>query len=411
MKRYILLLLILGLTGALSAQVIRLDFRHFAGKEYTFSLVKGNQNDTILTGTLDKNGQAVLVVPKTTSGYAGTGVFRLTEGGGLDFILNQEKAFLIRCTEAQPNDKNIFYIGSQENNFLSKSYLSQEEVLGRYDVIRPALEVYGKNDSLYGVFEKEKWRLEASYNVLQNNLEESKLYAAFLRRIHNFLRGIPDRLGESGKDNAANSLDFITQKMNLNWLYTSNTWNHFWDEWLNREMELKDDNRLFLDTKTILSRTPEGEIRNALLDRIYSLYTRYGKDSLLYELGMDQLIGKPAPALQNGEKRLVPKKALVIFYESGCNNCENELLRLRGLYPLLKEKGYDVISIAADTSEEVFNRTASQFPWTAKQCDFQGFDGVNFRNYQVVGTPMLFVTDKEGKITGRYATVEELMEN
>jgi thioredoxin-related protein len=113
--------------------------------------------------------------------------------------------------------------------------------------------------------------------------------------------------------------------------------------------------------------------------------------------------GNRAPALIKEADKLLPVNALVVFYESGCNNCDNELVQLRGNYSLIKEKGYDIISVSADRDKETFEKTSNVFPWKEKMCDFQGFEGINFRNYGIVGTPTIFITDKDGTIIGRYA--------
>jgi peroxiredoxin len=98
---------------------------------------------------------------------------------------------------------------------------------------------------------------------------------------------------------------------------------------------------------------------------------------------------------------------LLIFYETGCEFCSHELKQIREHYAALQQKGIRVISIASDTDRKAFESWASDFPWSDKLFDGKGFLGENFKNYAVLGTPTLFVIDKEGKIAGRYATLEE----
>jgi hypothetical protein len=83
-------------------------------------------------------------------------------------------------------------------------------------------------------------------------------------------------------------------------------------------------------------------------------------------------------------------------------------MQLRGNYSLIKAKGYDVISVSADLDKETTEKTSNVFPWKEKICDYKGFEGVNFENYGIVGTPTIFVTDKEGTITGRYARLADM---
>ncbi|MCL2652055.1 MAG: thioredoxin family protein, partial [Candidatus Azobacteroides sp.] len=70
-------------------------------------------------------------------------------------------------------------------------------------------------------------------------------------------------------------------------------------------------------------------------------------------------------------------------------------------------KGIRVISIAADHDENVFEYHAKDFPWTDKLCDYQGFEGNNFKNYGVVATPTIYLIDENGNIQGKFATLQE----
>ncbi len=106
---------------------------------------------------------------------------------------------------------------------------------------------------------------------------------------------------------------------------------------------------------------------------------------------------------QNIAPQQAPQRRLIIFYESGCNNCENEMRQLIGNYSILQERGYDVISISADNDQTVYECHSRDFPWPEKLCDFKGFEGENFKNYGVIGTPTIYVIDEKGIIKGKYA--------
>jgi hypothetical protein len=53
--------------------------------------------------------------------------------------------------------------------------------------------------------------------------------------------------------------------------------------------------------------------------------------------------------------------------------------------------------------------TAASFPWKDKICDGQGMNGINFKNYSVMGTPTMFLIDSKGIIIEKIATIEELL--
>jgi hypothetical protein len=408
MKQLKLLFSILLLGGNVFAQTVRLDFPHFAGKEYIYCLVKADINDTIQKGVLDSQGQAVLTIPKSHSGYRGIGMFRLTEGGGLDIVLNNEKNFTIRCLEAQPSDDNIEYIVSPENTFIRGNYKKREDILNKFGIARAVVEIYSPENSLSIAFQQEIQRLEAAYEALYAEGSQSPLWAARLWDIHNFLRGLTSRLNPTEEEVLQELIDFAVKRMDMKALYTSSLWNMSLEQWM--DMELRRDSNIVLlqHTQELLSRTARSsskEIYRALLNKIIALYTKAEKGDLLLNLEIDNLLetGNIAPALVKKGSQFTPTRTLIVFHESGCINCENEVMQIVGNYPIIKKKGYDVISVSADRDSNIFETSTQKFPWKEKICDFEGFDGVNFKNYFVFGTPTILIIDKGGKIQGRYS--------
>jgi hypothetical protein len=55
------------------------------------------------------------------------------------------------------------------------------------------------------------------------------------------------------------------------------------------------------------------------------------------------------------------------------------------------------------------NGFAAAFPWKDTYCNLEGFNGVNFKNYAVTGTPTMFVLDSKGVILKKIATIEQLL--
>lgn len=103
------------------------------------------------------------------------------------------------------------------------------------------------------------------------------------------------------------------------------------------------------------------------------------------------------------------KKTVLIFYQSGCGPCEELMQQLPQHYLSLKEKGFRIITISADEGEQVYKNASKDYPWEDKFCDFEGKNGVNFKNYAVTGTPTLFVLNKAGKIEAKMASLNELL--
>ena len=66
-----------------------------------------------------------------------------------------------------------------------------------------------------------------------------------------------------------------------------------------------------------------------------------------------------------------------------------------------------MFSIARDTDGKLFETTAAKLPWKNNYCDLKGFDGENFRNYLIVGTPTLFIIDKKGVIVAQLSNSDD----
>jgi hypothetical protein len=424
MKRIFLLLFTpFTLVGAYS-QSVALDFPHFAGRQYHFLAFRGDGKDTIASGKLDGQGRAKLVLPDRMSDFRGMTQWQLTGGGGLDMIFAGGEDFSVSCPEAQPSEETIVYTGTRENVYLNRRYHRQQDILGKIDAMRMAAEAYKDNSELLPVFSSELRNQEQAYTLLQEETAANPLYAARFAQIVDVSRGLPPVLAPSHEEIVGLLKDFVLYRLDIEALYTSGHWMGALEQLMNW-YSYKEENRQAFTTDMIrlLNRTLPDEVYAALSEKIIAFCEKKGwhdqEEQLAYFLQNDGRIKEPkgkvasvytllkgskgskVPALSQGA---LPKgKVLLVFYESGCNACENEMQQLRGNYPLLREKGYQVVSVAADRDEQVFRNTSEGFPWMAKYCDFQGFSGTDFKNFGVIGTPAFYVIDEQGVLQGRYA--------
>lgn len=99
-------------------------------------------------------------------------------------------------------------------------------------------------------------------------------------------------------------------------------------------------------------------------------------------------------------------KTVLVFYKSGCGPCEELLGQLPAVYQRMKDSGMRIIAISSDADIPSFMEHAQDFPWERSYCDLQGTQGVNFKSYGVIGTPTLFVIDKQGKIIEKPSGVD-----
>lgn len=415
---------VFGLLTTAKAQTINVTFSHYAGKQYVYVLERGNKKDTIATGKLDTAGKAALVIPAAKKGYAGISHFALTDGGGMDFIVNKEN-FSVSSLEEQPNFENTKYTGSIENDFLNQKIKQQKAVLDKVGFVQYGLNLYTKEEPLYAAFQKENQNLQQQFTALADETAKSPLYAARFIEIYNFLMGIGSSFNQPEEEKAKELNLFVKEKLDMQVLYNSGFWNQAIEGWTDLQQKvIKDDAVLLADTKQILSRIKSNEIYTAFTEKVVAVFTKAGKDDLAAAISQyaaksgklekpskklantinAPVIGNSAPALQtDAGKKTISKKTLLFFYESGCNNCENEIHQLLGNYEIVKSKGYEIISVAADMTKDAADGHNHTFPWKEQLCDYKGFAGPNFQTYAIIGTPTFFTIDEKGKITGRYA--------
>ncbi|MDR6760518.1 peroxiredoxin [Flavobacterium sp. 2755] len=415
---------VLSMLTSVYSQTININYPPNAGKQYAFILDKGGKKDTITTGKLDSAGKTVLVVPAAQKGYAGILHFALIDGVGLDFIVNKEN-FSISCPEEQPNFENLKFTGSPENDFLNQKMQQQKAILDKVGFVQYGLNLYKKEEPLYAAFQKENENLQQQFTTLRNETANSPLYAARFIEIYRFLMGISSSFNQPEEEKAKELNLFVKEKLDMQVLYNSGFWNQAIEGWVNlQKMVIKDDAVLLTDTKQIMSRIKSNEIYTAFTEKIVAVFTKEGKDDLVNAISQyaaksgklekpskklantinAPVIGNSAPALQTAAgKKTINKKTLLFFYESGCNNCENEIHQLLGNYDIVKNKGYEIISVAADMTKDATDGHDHTFPWKEQLCDFKGFAGPNFQTYAIIGTPTFFTIDEKGKITGKYA--------
>jgi len=412
MKHFLTNLFVLLALSA-SAQKITVNLPYFPGKEYAWIIFNGDKQDTIARGSLDTNGQTVLTVPPAYENWRGMSNCLLAGGGGLEIILNGEENFTVACIVEHPTINDIYYTGSEENTFLLEQYKKQQDLLNKAGIIAAAVQAYTPQDSLYKALLDEKDSLTNRFANLQRQTAESPLYAARIRQMSDFCQGIGSHLNLTEKEMIEEQRQYVRETVDFKQLWNSGLWRPLFSQWISLETGQSDSTLLTTDGKAIIARVKDGGVLADLSKKLITLLHQYGKEDLLAQLlDTEDLLapGNPAPKLYLPDNTtIVPLNSLVIFYESDCSNCENELAQLRGNYSVLQEKNIRVITISADTDEAVYHKNADTFPWQQKICDYKGFNGVNFRNYAIVGTPTMYAVDGKGTITGRYSRLEDYL--
>lgn len=420
MKKYLLAFIAFGVYAVLTAQTIDFDLPQLANQEYTIHVFKGTATDTIARGYFDSSGKIHFVMPEQYKDYVGMAHISFGQGGQ-NVALNKE-SFSVAFS---PLFNDIIYSGSAENDFLKKQFKIQQPLFAKQEVITRGQAVYADDPALLPVFQKEFARLNEQYTTRQKEITAQKLYAAQYLQFIEFLNGLGSRL-YAPYEEAAKVADldsvFRTQ-LDIDYLYTSGLWNHvisttfklypspkmFGEAMVAKLKKIRSQavfNALTNDLVTICEQYGWTEAENVIFPYLVEserLEDPHGRLYLVYALSKIKP-GDKAPAIQ-GEQNLA--NTLLFFYESGCSNCQKQLEELRNHYAEVQKQGVRVISISADSSEEVFKYHAKNFPWPDQRCDLQGFKGEIFKTYGVVATPTIYTIDKKGNIVGRYAALAE----
>lgn len=126
-------------------------------------------------------------------------------------------------------------------------------------------------------------------------------------------------------------------------------------------------------------------------------------------LGATLLPGKRAPAIEGAGPVPSPPPAatLLLFYETKCHSCESIIDELIGAYETLSAMNVRVITVSSDTDPQIFESGAARMPWTDRLCDFKSFAGPNFRRWRVASTPVMWLIDSKGIVTGQFGSLAE----
>lgn len=229
---------------------------------------------------------------------------------------------------------------------------------------------------------------------------------------------------------------YVSDSLPFPALYTSGAWKEYIQQWVGFYANTSPNPEVFADVfvpvvRKVMERTLKQDKQTVvyLAKDLIDFFDQYGLDKAAaqvaaYSMGLDladerlnalsgrlvtsiMLIGNSAVALDSLKNNDL-KNTILIFYETGCSHCDEQLDEFKKHYSELQKKGYRVVSIAADMDETLFKTKAATLPWPDKLCDLKGFEGNNFMVYGVASTPIIYVTDKDGKVAGRYSRLSDI---
>jgi len=431
------------------AQEIKLHFPRFAGHHYDWKIFQAEKEVAVISGEIPKDGRVTLAMPDTYKNYRGMTRWLLKSGGGLD-IIYVGNGFSVECLSEQPGPDNIIYAGNPENDYLVTQHQRQQTILDRLGAVKHLMQVYPPDEDLPKMVFKEQESLRRQFEEIQAERSKSPMYAARFGEIVDFTRGVADKVYENQEDHIRYFNEFVTHSLNFEDLYTSGHWDQVLYHWLMMNIRSQDsDQGIKNRLNTALGRMNRDDILSAFTQKAVPLLVKEGKDDLLplITASLDKhpdaraelpdnvknimasikiLIGKKAPDLilkapvrtQTDRSaqditletcKLNADYTILLFYQGVCPLCEDALIDLANQYKRLSEKKVRVIAVSGDTTQQGFEKKLNYHQWPDNYCDFTGMNGVNFKNYGVLGIPTLFLLDKEGIVLEKTATVDDVI--
>ena len=446
-KLLTILIIFIAAVTQMFSQTVELDFPKLNGDTAWIYYFTGSRVDS-LSVKLDLKGKATVVFPQQA--YRGMAYLNIPQKGGGEFLIT-EKRLRIICPEMQFHAPMLEFPNSEENIFLrwgfqKRSYLlQQKEWIEAVPILPSPPKWEGASSVIKAIGESSSYPSEEILrNMLKDNekaiqqldevITNSPLYAARFIELIGFMQRLYSTVQSPNPIIQKTLIEEMENKVDINALFhAGNLWTDIQTYYPNLFFGSNSDSvqtayaasigavmqRLeepvltaFLSTAiTVCERTNRQKAQEVMLVDFITRYpTLPVSDTklqlMLGTLGLNR--GGQAPPIE-GLSNPITQPAIIIFFESDCDHCQHELDWLIGHYKEITAKGYRVISIAADLLQNNYQNFSATFPWdkSDRLCDFKGMAGENFKNYGIIGTPTIFVVDKNGVILGKYAKMEE----
>ncbi|GHT03694.1 hypothetical protein FACS189440_07160 [Bacteroidia bacterium] len=405
---------------------MKFDFPAYAEKSLQLYYSYGSKVDSVIVA-LNKTGQADVNFPdKDFHGFiqlADRGV-ELTE-----FIVG-EPALNIVCQAPVANTQTISFPGSDENAFFHTNLNLQSQLTAKLGWLQAGYQFYGYNPGVITFVQQESKNIQDSIQTLTYTIDHSPLYAARFIQWVGFLNRMYEARQQRDPAKIQAAISEMETTADINTLYTAGQlWNTASDIYFSLFGQTETPNaqvEYALSINRIAARL-SGGVQESFFAAAVVQCERYqwtqAQEMIVQQIALSyenidtlsprlqRLLGTqktrkgaPAPEIM-GLTQPVNQALLVIFYESGCGHCQAQLAILKENYPAIRDQGVRVVTISADESQEVYEYHSKDFPWPDKLCDYKGFAGVNFINYGVLGTPGIYMIDKDGILLGRYGTI------
>lgn len=442
--KFIITVVVLLVSVKLSAQELSLVLSQHPNKQAVIVAVHGVRKDTLDTVQLDQNGKGTFDF-KNKQVLAGLVNLTIKDKAYLsyDFVLSPTESPTLICDREYVYAQNTKILNSPENDCLNRWYDNIVACKQKITKIDDLSQLYQPTMSFSKLLATEKQTVENQLQMITDTINQSTLFAG---KYMQFKLAQEEKLAKVWESEEQQTItkNYFTN-LNFDALYGSSMWFAIIN--LCREAYVKKSpyHQVFgEDVVENLKRIKNQQVYEDLIDAAISITQKYGwnkdEEAIVNFIAKDKRIKNPqgkllkimqSKAVFIGNKgpnlvltnwadnktnttvlktdQLNAKYSLLLFYQTGCGYCETFITGLKSHYPALTKKGIKTISIAGDTDQAVFTKSSSEFPWQNKYCDVAGMNGINFKNYGVIGTPTLFLVNSKGIIIEKMATVEQLL--
>jgi len=393
------------------------------------NISKGFAEAPIFGDTTDVSGKFTLYYP---TDYKGIGTIEIYKGPKVPIILNGNDTEF-----TAPNAKGIAefkFTGDAENELFQK-YLTTETI---WLTTMVQTENYKPTDKDYPLAQELRTKAITNIDQLINNLPQSSYLKNYLplrykiqqMRIATQLNSFKNEdyvevfktidFNSDAVQGCACSEDIVTnayqlvESMPLN--NTEKAINKITDHIMN---QASNDEDQFILAGTFIYNMFEARNNSAANEHL-SLLVLEGDGCAVddskdvtrrFEQYRKMKIGNTAPDIQINDQQslynLNDANKLVVFWASWCAHCMQEMPQLAKIYPQLKNKGVEIVSISLDTDKNEYNKVAQSHNWL-KYCDFKKWETPAAKDYYVSTTPALFILSADNRILEKPSGVRDV---
>jgi len=435
---------VLWVSIQLSAQELSLALSQHPNKQAVIVAVHGVRKDTLGTVQLDQKGKGVFNF-KNNQAQAGLVNLTIKDKAHLsyDFVLSPIESPTLICDMEYVYAQNTTMLNSPENDGLNRWFDKLVAYKQKITTIDELSQLYQPTMAFSKLLATEKQTVENQLQMLTDTINQSTLFAG---KYMQFKLAQEEKLAKVWESEEEKTIakNYFTQ-LDFDALYGSSMWFAIINLCLEAYEKESPYHHLFgEDVVENLKRIKNQQVYEDLIDAAIAITQKFGwnkeEEAIVKFIVKDKRIKNPQGKLEKimqsnavviGKKgpnlvltnttenkstttvlktnQLNAKYSLLLFYQTGCGYCETLLTGLKSQYPALIKKGVKTISIAGDTDQAVFAKSSSDFPWQNKYREPEGMNGINFKNYGVIGTPTLFLVNSKGIIIEKMATLEQLM--